>query len=625
MMQQFASGAHLAHNSILQPLINCCFHRLRTSSMSRLLSFTSQSRIQFGTGSFGCQQHRPLGTRTHFFCISINDSVHRATIHCKRFMSSDLNERESEWRRSPKTSVFSLNNRIMRRDRTEGQALFRDLISKKDSGDWSIADWDEVAALISSNVKGPWEALCMQTLYADRNVELGRSLMNYLEGKDDCPNRVVVPYFIALLGATSGENVNQDQELKKYYDDFMSATDLLDAATIEVLIKGLAYSSHYLECLKLLEICRETHNPGSGMLFHVLLASLRYHDMDLCELILSEYEQAAEPTQLQSLAAEIVGTSLTVGNERGLTRVMEFMKKHGLLIPKKQLDEIVETFHSHQPGKWTETYGYIHHKGGNCVVCRHQMDRLNVTDEEFSGLRSAFTDQVIVGSNIFYKSTPEELKHFMDFVERNGPFDVVIDGLNVIHKGPKPPRRERLERAVAYFAEANKKILILGSKALKVSASNFRRSGSKPTIYMTSTTKADDVFFLYAAIHSSKDTLIVSFDKLRDHKFRLERKLRPIFHKWLQSVQIYDWFFSRYGDFGIRRRHLFSIGPAKDDGGWHFPVNDCDKDAPYGKLGVLCLRHGKRRSPPPRVRRSHQKSSTGVRLGTDARKEWFET
>ena len=73
--------------------------------------------------------------------------------------------------------------------------------------------------------------------------------------------------------------------------------------------------------------------------------------------------------------------------------------------------------------------------------------------------------------------------------------------------------------------------------------------------------RADDAFFLYAALQSGKDTLIISRDKLRDHKFHMDPKLRHLFQQWLKSVQIYDWFFSRYGEFtiGVRNTHTKKV------------------------------------------------------------------
>jgi ribonuclease P protein 3 len=46
-------------------------------------------------------------------------------------------------------------------------------------------------------------------------------------------------------------------------------------------------------------------------------------------------------------------------------------------------------------------------------------------------------DKVVVGADIFRKSTPEEIKEFKNFVKVTAPYDMVFDGLNIAFTGPK--------------------------------------------------------------------------------------------------------------------------------------------------------------------------------------------
>lgn len=46
-------------------------------------------------------------------------------------------------------------------------------------------------------------------------------------------------------------------------------------------------------------------------------------------------------------------------------------------------------------------------------------------------MRSAFFESVVIGKDVFMNSTPEELQRFISFVEKNGPFDIILDGLNI--------------------------------------------------------------------------------------------------------------------------------------------------------------------------------------------------
>ncbi|RUS84502.1 hypothetical protein EGW08_007741 [Elysia chlorotica] len=495
--------------------------------------------------------------------------------------SASLGDAKAEVRSSPLSANVS-------RERQEWQAGFRDFISSKDGLEWQSSDWDLVAKNMSLSGGPKWEVLCMHTLYKDKNLTLGRSLMKYLEQQAHPLSQIALTFYFGLLGETS-TTPEQDDEAKVIFDRVLQISDFLDPASIEVLVSGLSCTKYYKECVKLIDMCKESSTVGLSILVNTLFGSIRFQDLDLLTSTLSMIEETIEPTQLAIYSAKIIESCLASRSEI-LSTVMEFYKKHSLLLPLKQTEEIIEIFQRLQPTKWRIQTSYIHHRTGRCVNCQHQMERTAITEEEFKKLQQAFLDQVIVGSNIFYKSTPEEVKNFVQFVERTGPYDVVIDGLNVINKQRSPKQPEVLDKTVKHFHDQGKKVLLLGSKVLTRYISNIKRLNPKPAIYMTATTKADDSFFLYAALQSRKDTLIVSKDKLRDHKFLMDPTLRPLFQQWLKKAQIYDWFFSRYGEFTIGRRHLYNIGPQRDECGWHLPLNDIDKDYPFGNFTVLCLR-----------------------------------
>jgi ribonuclease P protein 3 len=44
-------------------------------------------------------------------------------------------------------------------------------------------------------------------------------------------------------------------------------------------------------------------------------------------------------------------------------------------------------------------------------------------------------DRVVVGADIFCKTTPAEINEFENFVKMTAPYDMVIDGLNIAFAG----------------------------------------------------------------------------------------------------------------------------------------------------------------------------------------------
>lgn len=98
-------------------------------------------------------------------------------------------------------------------------------------------------------------------------------------------------------------------------------------------------------------------------------------------------------------------------------------------------------------------------------MCKESLDLLTLSNEEFNTLQKNIKDKLIIGSDLLLKTTHDELKMFLDSVERFAPYDVVLDGLNISYaakKGSHTDKLHLLEDVVDYFVNKNKKILLLG-------------------------------------------------------------------------------------------------------------------------------------------------------------------
>lgn len=101
---------------------------------------------------------------------------------------------------------------------------------------------------------------------------------------------------------------------------------------------------------------------------------------------------------------------------------------------------------------------------GKCAGCKSKLGEIYVTDQEYDDIKKAFYSKVLVGKSIFIKSSPTEIKTFLKFVERNAPFDIVVDGLNVAYSIPNNCKSSILVSVVKKFADENKKIVVIGRK-----------------------------------------------------------------------------------------------------------------------------------------------------------------
>lgn len=102
---------------------------------------------------------------------------------------------------------------------------------------------------------------------------------------------------------------------------------------------------------------------------------------------------------------------------------------------------------------------------GQCSCCKDTLDCLSLTDEEFTLLQQNVKEKLIVGSDLFLKTSPAELKRFSDFVEKTAPYDIVLDGLNIAYTagvGNNMNKVKVLNNVVEHFVGQKKKILLLG-------------------------------------------------------------------------------------------------------------------------------------------------------------------
>jgi len=63
--------------------------------------------------------------------------------------------------------------------------------------------------------------------------------------------------------------------------------------------------------------------------------------------------------------------------------------------------------------------------------CRKKLPAIFITDKEFETLSSTFLEKVVIGRDIFTKSSPVEIEQYKQFLEQSRPYDVVLDGLNI--------------------------------------------------------------------------------------------------------------------------------------------------------------------------------------------------
>jgi len=217
---------------------------------------------------------------------------------------------------------------------------------------------------------------------------------------------------------------------------------------------------------------------------------------------------------------------------------------------------------------------------------------------ELEKLRKEFLDERLM-TNIWRTTTPAELGAFVKMVDEAKPFDVVVDGLNLLYNAAhrKTGAREKYEQfgdALECIAQAlngrRTRILVVGRKHMIDWVKRLNLTKMASFVFIDDRSQ-DDALLLLAAMQCGLDTLIVSNDAFRAYDECLAPTTARFFRQWLRARKVgYVYAAGSSGD-----NHAMQSAPvgsgkggitlmipptwsfdAQEDesGGWHLLYND---------------------------------------------------
>ncbi|XP_060533332.1 mitochondrial ribonuclease P catalytic subunit isoform X3 [Cylas formicarius] len=253
-----------------------------------------------------------------------------------------------------------------------------------------------------------------------------------------------------------------------------------------------------------------------------------------------------------------------------LEQLFEFLRENEIICGQDIVPNILELCGANGT-KTTVNYR------GVCDHCKNKLEELILSDEEFHALREALVKKVIIGKDLFLKTNPAELEKFKNFIQNMGKFDVVLDGLNIAYSaGNKGPNvyPQLIRSVVQHFVDKNKTVLMLG----RVHMTNWNKYHwnyikQHSSIFLTQNISHDDPYLLYCALNSGKDTIVVTRDLMRGHKFLLENlRLKKLFQRWLRQRQYNLVTVKENGRPIFRAPPPFSAIAQKVNEVWHVPI-----------------------------------------------------
>ncbi|XP_048046812.1 mitochondrial ribonuclease P catalytic subunit isoform X1 [Megalobrama amblycephala] len=415
-------------------------------------------------------------------------------------------------------------------------------------------------------------------LVANADVNIAKSLLAYvIQDKGTLSYELLLRYL--TLCVTAGHH----SEVFDTYDIMRTCFKTLDTGASTLFIKGFSQTERWREALAVLEGMKKALLPSPRNYGDAIAGAVLHGDTETSWKLYDELlEQGLVPNQDTWQCLFQSGITQR-GQEDKLFSVLSYLRDNQIYPEELLIKTIKAWFESLPDQKWSGKFSFVA-LSGECKNCKASLESIQLTEEEYAHLKDEVMKKVIEGSDIFNKTTPEELKSFKSFVKQRPPFDIVIDGLNVANTTPKATHSETLLAVVSELEQQGLNILVLGRKHMLQPTRNWDRQNmnkikQKAHCFFTENISEDDPFLLYAALHSGVHCNFLSRDLMRDHKACLEDSAtRRLFFKWQRGHQLVISHYVPGKRVRFQRISAYDTIVQTSGSSWHIPYDENGSD-----------------------------------------------
>nr|CAD7264676.1 unnamed protein product [Timema shepardi] len=459
----------------------------------------------------------------------------------------DTRKEDKEWITEERLNQEeeTLSNEFVGKRRENEQAyMIHNIVTGGGCADWR-AMTEEVLSKGNMINSSSIHAVIINACCSHKKFDVGMSYFNHLTSLGEEPNIATKACFLKLCYLCCDDIVDENLILS-LYDSIRSKCSILDATTAENAIFGLSRTHRWGEGVELLEMIKVTCTPNHLSYNVMVKAAFDHTEAALGWDIMSDmlrHDRRPMPMAyhawLDYLEKCDAGSKMDL-----LEQMLKFLGRNDLRPTEDVAERIKNLFELlNRDVRWKGSFSTVTTRG-ECKSCRKHLLPVNLTKKEFEDLRDAFMKEVVVGSNVFVKTSPEELQEFKTFLQRSRPFDVVIDGLNVaysagISKGNPRIFSDMLQSVVRHFVSRSQRVLLLGRKHMLAWPRRYMDYvHSNAQVFFAQNISQDDPFLLYATMHGGPNTYFLSRDLMRGHAFLLrDVNLKSCFRRWQQQHQ----------------------------------------------------------------------------------------
>ncbi|CAH1163414.1 unnamed protein product [Phaedon cochleariae] len=448
------------------------------------------------------------------------------------------------------------------------------------------------------------DALILGFCTTRKEYELGFSYLQFLKDENIKPNLATIGKYFKLLYHCNEKyyfiekkkNPEDEEYILKCYQDLRSDYPILDSLSLENTILGVSMTHEWKKCLDFMEEIKITTIPNNISYSAIISAAFLNNEEELGWQLLEEmFRNGRNPGSVIFLTylSNIGKMKNTAYGAEKLERLFTFFHENDFKCDKEVADAISSLYKKLDNHS---SFTQVSYKGV-CNNCHLKLNNYEVGQEEFDDLKKKLFKNVIIGRDLFVKTNPAELRKFQNFINDMDCFDVVLDGLNIAYSAGTKHSPQVLSAMVAavvsFFVNQKKKVLVLGRIHMnRWPKEHWGYVTNTCSVFLTQNISQDDPYLLYCALHSGKDTIIVTRDLMRGHKFLLKYpKDKILFNRWLSQRQFQLLRINEEGKPIFRIPPSFTSVSQKNDDIWHIPYeNETQVDKNDFHKSWLCLK-----------------------------------
>ncbi|XP_065064204.1 mitochondrial ribonuclease P catalytic subunit-like [Rhopilema esculentum] len=453
-----------------------------------------------------------------------------------------------------------------------------------------------------------------------RNLELKPNPVILKEAYNESRNLVDIFINMTSLPDLRDKMIENLNTFLNFYDIFggenefyklsskMKSYCIANEATYYLIIRHETRINTWKDGLKILENMESIGiEPHARTFHHIILNAVKEGDLNDALGLLKQMRKI-ETVFHDQFYGSLIDTALEKGEgtRSFVLSVFDSLINTGFTVGPKTFGSAKRWFESDKKKIWKVGTSLVNLKG-ICKCCGSQLKRFSLPIERRESLQKKLFDiaetsiskvldnasvSKIPDFNISSSFNPQnKINEFKHYLSTHGPFDVVLDVLNIAYYRDRGFNSFQVKRVVRHFLDQRKHVLALCSSPLLSTLLEKEVATDLPNYHMVQLLHylrrqgcgiffvddkkedghIDDYFILLSMVYQNMDIDIITADKFGDHIHTLDINAKNDFKRWMRSHQIVLTKFTDTGKPIFPRRENYDIDVQSTKSSWHFP------------------------------------------------------